>query len=65
MADNVGPPQPARFDESGILTIPIIKSAPGVPEVAGTGWIDRNWPVVAVIAAGLVLAVLVKAGKGK
>ncbi len=63
MADNVGPPQPARFDESGILTIPITKSAPGVPEVAGTGWIDRNWPMVAVITAGLVLAVLVKPGK--
>ncbi len=62
MADQFGPYQPARFDESGILTIPITKSAPVNP----ADWFkSRYWPIVALVAAGLVLAVLVKAGKGK
>ncbi len=62
MADQFGPYQPARFDESGILTIPITKSAPTNP----ADWFkSQYWPIVALVSAGLVLAVLVKPGKGK
>lgn len=54
----------AEFDESGILTIPITKSAPQLPTPGAAAWLNQNWPIVALVGAGLLLTLLVKPGGG-
>lgn len=51
----------ADFNDQGVLTIPITKSAPApLPGATAATWLNQNWPVVMLVGVGLLALTLAK-----